>query len=192
MGVAGLSGAGLQWLLPAAIVQSDPYQAFDAAISNPLRYLAMAAPLVLYTKLWLSPSDPARRRPPVMMVCLLLSNAVWWCLLPAYEAFIWATFFHGIQYLTIVAIFHVHDQRALPTNRHGALFHTASFYVMCLVLAYGLFDCLPQAFVFAGFDLTASLMLIAAAVNLHHFIVDGFIWKLRRGDPNRAVVEDAV
>ena len=62
---------------------------------------------------------------------------------------------------------------------------------MCLVLAYALFSCLPQAFVFAGFDLTASLLMIAAAINIHHFIVDGYIWKLGRGDSNRTVVEDA-
>jgi hypothetical protein len=184
-------GAGLQWLLPGSVIASGAYQSMDAAISNPLRYVSMAAPLALYAGLCLFPSDSKRERPPLIMLFLLFSNAVWWCLLPAYEAFIWATFFHGIQYLTIVAIFHVHDQQARPSNQRGPLFHTLSFYGMCLALAYALFDCLPQAFVFAGFDLTASLLLIAAAINLHHFIVDGFIWKLRRGDPNRSVVEDS-
>ena len=42
----------------------------------------------------------------------------------------------------------------------------------------------------AGYDLTRSALLVTAAINRHHFIVDAYIWRLRR-DPNYANVVDA-
>ena len=58
-----------------------------------------------------------------------------------------------------------------------------------LLLGYGLFNCLPQAYIWSGFGQVESVLLVVAAINLHHFIVDGYIWKLGRGDSNRRVVE---
>jgi len=34
--------------------------------------------------------------------------------------------------------------------------------------------------------------LVVAAINLHHFIVDGYIWRLKKGDSNYRVVESGV
>ena len=33
----------------------------------------------------------------------------------------------------------------------------------------------------AGFGMAESMLLVVATINIHHFIVDAFIWKLRRG-----------
>ena len=52
-----------------------------------------------------------------------------------------------------------------------------------------LFNCLPLAYVFAGFGRVEATLLVVAAINLHHFIVDAFIWRLKRGDANRRVVD---
>ena len=60
---------------------------------------------------------------------------------------------------------------------------------VCVVLAYALFNCLPQAYVLAGFGLAESMLLVTAAINIHHFIVDAYIWRLGRSDTNRAVVD---
>ncbi len=35
------------------------------------------------------------------------------------NAFFWAALFHGVQYLTIAAIFHVREQTRRPENRRG-------------------------------------------------------------------------
>jgi len=94
------------------------------------------------------------------------------------SAFFWATIFHGLQYLVIVAIFHVKDQSDLPNNERGALYHAAHFYLFSLALGYGLFYCWPYAFVLVGFGLAESVLLVAAAINIHHFIVDAHIWRM--------------
>jgi len=60
-----------------------------------------------------------------------------------------------------------------------------------LLLAYGLFYCLPRGYALLGFGYAESLLLAFAAINVHHFIVDAFIWRLGRSDNNRAIVDSA-
>lgn len=105
------------------------------------------------------------------------------------QAFTWATIFHGIQYLAIVIIFHVKDQMNQPANRHGAAYHTLWFYGACLILGYSLFEWFPRAYVFAGFAPGTSVMLTVAMINIHHFVVDAFIWRLKKSDTNRGIVD---
>ena len=126
---------------------------------------------------------------PAISGLILLTNALWWFLFPPLEAFVWATIFHGIQYLAIVIIFHVRDQLALPENHHSRTYHICWFYGACILLGYGLFHCFPRAFIFMGFGPVESVLLVVAVINIHHFIVDAFIWRLRKTDSNRKIVE---
>ena len=126
---------------------------------------------------------------PLIGLLAVLANGIWWVVLDYLSAFFWATIFHGLQYLAIATIFHVKDQSDLPNNERGALYHTTHFYLLSLVLGYGLFYCWPYAFVLVGFGLAESVLLVAAAINIHHFIVDAYIWKLGRKDSNRKIVD---
>lgn len=183
----GDRGSGLHWLLPASIL-ANPY--FDIAnlwVLRGLAYGGLVAALMLFVKVARSSSGPL----PVISVLMLITNAVWWCLLPQ-RAFVWATIFHGIQYLAIVTIFHIQDQLARPDNRHGRLYHIAWFYGASLLLGYGLFSCLPWGLSVAGFGMIESIVLVVAAINIHHFIVDAFIWRLKKGDGNRQIVESGL
>jgi hypothetical protein len=63
------------------------------------------------------------------------------------------------------------------------------FYGASLLLGYGLFYCLPWGFTAAGFGLLQSVALVVAAINIHHFVVDAFIWRLRPGGANRRITE---
>ena len=129
---------------------------------------------------------------PLISLLLVVSNGVWFFLLEPMSAFIWATVFHSIQYLAIILIFHIKEQTAVPGNTRSALFHGVHFYGMTLLLAYALFQCLPMAYIWAGFGAAESWLLVFAAINVHHFIVDGFIWRFAkkdRGGQNRRIVE---
>jgi hypothetical protein len=108
------------------------------------------------------------------------------------KAFVWATIFHGLQYLAIVTIFHVRDQLNRPNNRRGSIYHAASFYGASLFLGVVLFDWFPRAYIFAGFGASASVMMTVAVINIHHFIVDAFIWKLKKSDNNRGIADSAL
>ena len=178
-------GAGFSWLVPGWAYHSAPVQGGLGVLRPALAVAGFAAPFALYA--WLRRGG--RSPMPWIGGVLLLSNAIWWYVLPPLRAFVWATIFHGIQYLAITMIFHVRQQVARPENRRGPLYHVVWFYTVCLALAYGMFNCLPQAYVLAGFSLSESLLLVAAAINIHHFIVDAYIWRLAPRDSNRTVVD---
>ncbi len=42
---------------------------------------------------------------------------------------------------------------------------------------------------FERFGPDESIVLVVAAINIHHFVVDAFIWRLRRSEGNRRIVE---
>ena len=148
--------------------------------------LIFGLPVALFIKIWVTEQKPL----PLISLLLLLVNGCWWVIFTDYlQAFTLATIFHGIQYLAIVLIFHVRDQKQRPENRHGTLYHVVWFYGVSLLLGYGLFHCLPWAYRLAGFGVVESMLLVAAAINIHHFIVDAYIWKLGRKDSNRKIVD---
>lgn len=177
-------GSGLHWILPERVLAHPQFDAVHLLLVRVLPWISFAAAFALFIKIAGSASGPM----PVISILILVANTAWWCLLPQH-AFVWATIFHGIQYLAIVTIFHVRDQIARPDNRRGRAYHVAWFYGAALLLGYGLFSCLPWGFVAAGFGMAESIVLVVAAINIHHFIVDGFIWRLKKGDGNRQIVE---
>jgi len=182
----GDQGSGLHWLLPKSVLENRVFDSVHLFLINTLPAVSMVAAGLLFVKVALSRSGMM----PVISILMLVANAAWWCFLPQ-AAFVWATIFHGIQYMAVVTIFHVKDQMARPDNRRGMLYHVASFYGLSLVLGYGLFSCLPWGFVLAGFGMVESIALSVAAINIHHFVVDAYIWRLKSGDRNRTIVESS-
>jgi len=178
---------GLEWILPASVFAAAPWlDGLRESLDVGLVSIGLAGPVVFTLLL-------RRRSSPMPLICplLMISNGIWWFVLLPEQAFVWATVFHGIQYLAIVIIFHVRDQLAIEGARHGRGYHAVRFYVLSLLLGFCLFQVLPQGFLFAGFGMVESLLLVVAAINIHHFVVDAFIWRLRPGGANRRVVEGA-
>ena len=182
-------GVGIWWitsaLFPSVQDRMAPYL-HDASYA--LMVTAFLLPIVLYVKVWRSKSGPI----PLISLLILISNGIWWFALQPYNAFVWATVFHGIQYMAIVIIFHLKDQMSRPENRHGKVYHVVWFYLASLMLGYGLFIVLPRGYLLAGFGLEESGLIAVAAINIHHFIVDAYIWRLKKGDSNRQVVDSGV
>lgn len=178
-------GAGIEWFVPSAILLAPTVSLVRQGLVSALGAAALVLPFVLALRFSLR--GPAM---PLISLLVILSNAVWWTVLLYEQAFAWATVFHGLQYLAITTIFHVRERSALPDNRHGPLRHAMTFYLFSLGLAYLLFNAWPYAFVAAGFGVAESTLLVVATVNIHHFIVDGYIWRLRK-DPNYAIVTQA-
>lgn len=176
--------AGIEWFVPSTIL-SEPSVAFWRGHGvTALGAVAYLLPAVLMTRF-------ARRDRalPLISVTTMLANAAWWTSLQYLQSFFWVATFHGVQYLAIVVIFHVREQMALPGNVRGWFYHAATFYLACVALAYFLFNAWPYAFVAAGFGLVESSLLVLAVINIHHFIVDAYIWRLRR-DPNYRIVSE--
>jgi len=180
-------GVGLEWILPQALFVASP-----AAVSardmlgQVLGVVSFVAPVALYANLM-----RVGKRLPLISLLTVVSNAIWWMVLVYANAFVWVTVFHGIQYMGIILVFHVREQLARPDNTRGWIYHTAYFYGLSVALGWALFQVWPFAFRALGFGWVESVLLVAAVVNIHHFFVDGFIWRLRR-DTNYRVVTGGV
>ena len=104
----------------------------------------------------------------------------------ALYTFVYIAIAHAVQYLWITWYFARTSGRASS----GAVFYGRSLLagialwtVPALVFAPGLLGRLP-------FDAGLS-MLVGAVVNLHHFVLDGAIWKLRDGRIARVLIRPA-
>ena len=180
----GGSSTGLRWFLPSEWLLV--YPSLTVAILRveaALGGLTFLAPLVVAIRL----TARGRQGLPLISWLIILTNGIWWVVFPYYQAFLWATVFHGIQYMAIITIFHVKDSSG-PGSQGGPAFQALWFCGACLVLGYLLFHVWPYAYVMAGFGLAESMLMCAAVVNLHHFIVDRYIWRLRRDPGNASVV----
>lgn len=176
----------LAWILPPELLWQDAVLRIPLArIAEGIGFFGMLAPVVWFAMVRKRHPQP----PPFISLLVILTNAVWFAAFSYLNAFIWSTIFHGIQYLSIVIIFHVRDQTSRPGNRHSAVYHVLWFYLVSVMLGYALFNCWPYGYVLMGFGLAESVLLVVAAINLHHFIVDAYIWKLPKGDSNRAIVD---
>jgi hypothetical protein len=182
------SGHGLAWFVPISVFPTVAI--YEGAVTG-LRVLTFVLPALLF--LWLGrkargAAEPGRRGMPLISLSLLVSNGVWWVVFNYIDAFIWATVFHALQYLVIVSVFHVREHTALPGNRHGRLYYVLTLYAMCLGLGYLLFQCWPRAYMALGFGRVDSILMVIAVINIHHFVVDAYIWRIRRDERNRSVM----
>lgn len=176
----------IPWFAPAELVWvEDGISSWLTMPSKVIGILGLVLPAMLFVWLWKRHGKPI----PLISLLVILTNAIWFVVFPLIEGVVWATVFHGIQYLAIVLIFHVRDRLSDPANKHGVVWHVMWFYGMCLALGYAMFNCMPFGFVAIGFGQAESVLLVVAAINIHHFIVDGYIWKLGRNDANAKIVE---
>lgn len=117
-------------------------------------------------------------------------------LLPAVTQFIWfipgggwATFaefvplFHSVQYMLVAWSMRLKekldggDQEPSP---RFVITESLRWYVVILIGGGILFSCLPQLMSMAsGTTIWFSTAIVIAGVQIHHFFVDGVIWKLR-------------
>jgi hypothetical protein len=181
---AAPTGIGLGWFVPSAAIAGNPIAlaAYDAGLVI-TRSLTFVMPAALFGWLgWRSrrASAASRSGMPLVSLAMIVSNGIWWVIFNYIDAFIWATVFHGLQYLAILAVFHVRDQQARPDNQHGPTYHVLWLYGLCVGLGYLLFQCWPRAYIALGYGKVESIFMVVAIINVHHFIVDGFIWHIRK------------
>jgi hypothetical protein len=178
------AGAGLGWFLSAAFL--NEHQTFDQWLTFaqwPLAVISFLAPIALLMFQWRKQD----KLTPLIVPTLLLSNAIWWILFPYIQAFLWATVFHGLQYLGIVLAFHIHERVGSSGTLKQQVFVGTTFYVAAASIGYALFRLWGYSFQAAGFGYAESSAIIVASLNIYHFIVDAYVWKLR-GDSNEAVL----
>lgn len=179
--------AGLSWFIPPTSSIGVESAGAREAVAAVVAVAVFVVPLLILVRALRERGADAPKVLPVICWLLILSNGLWWVWFTYVEAFGWATVFHGVQYLAIVAIFHVRDHVSADAGTSARLLSVAKFYAACLVVGYLLFQVWPYAYLMAGFGFSESVLLVVATINLHHFIVDREIWRIR-GDRNLSIV----
>ena len=124
-----------------------------------------------------------RRLLPPIVLLPAATQFIWFIPGPMLPAFLFLIpAFHSLQYLLIALFVQLErsDRTRTGTNTRRSLWAEALRWGVANVIGgILLFLVLPLVFVGFGFPWVTSFGVVWAAVNLHHFFVDGVIWKIR-------------
>jgi hypothetical protein len=124
-----------------------------------------------------------RRAPPPMYLLPAATQYVWFVVAgakPGYSEFV--PFFHGLQYLVIAWAMQVQEsanRRQSPNTLFSIGRDSLRWYGVNVALGVALFYGLPHLLTRTGIGLALASAVILTAIQIHHFFVDGVIWKLR-------------
>jgi len=128
------------------------------------------------------------RFPPAQMNIMVITHGTWFTasiINPSFWAFI--PFFHCLQYLIFVTYWRHRRQQAAAHEQSTSImqyiFSKAflGYYVKLVLLGLGMFIFVPillDAVKICAFATAATLTV--SFINLHHFVLDGSIWRLRK------------
>jgi hypothetical protein len=123
-----------------------------------------------------------RRMVPPIVLLPTAAQLVWFVAGRDYEHFqVLVPFFHSLQYLLVAWTVHLADrlpERAGPRSPLVVAAESARWWMANVLLGLGLFAVAPWLCTFLGYELLFAMAVASAAVQLHHFFVDGVIWKL--------------
>ncbi|MBW2447059.1 MAG: tetratricopeptide repeat protein [Deltaproteobacteria bacterium] len=147
---------------------------FLLARGSNLRDLGPALVLIASQALWFAIPGLARASGTLQGIAPL-SN------LTAPYIGLWIAIAHCVQYLWVTTYYAARDENHVGRTRYltkALLAGSAAWGVPALLFSPGLLGNVPYNM--------GLFMMVAATVNLHHFILDGAIWKLR--DPRLAKI----
>lgn len=131
--------------------------------------------------LWASKN---KKSVPVVVYLLPLTQYLWFfqaVYVPSFQEFV--PLFHSLQYILIAWVMRlsvVSESTSYVKSRGSAFRATASWYSLNFVGGAGLFWFLPIVGTWSGATLLFSSGVVLASIQIHHFFVDGVIWKLKR------------
>ena len=141
--------------------------------------------LFLGLNLWFDRGN--RRALPFVVNTIVAAHVVWFTMTPFPILIAFVPFLHCLQYLLVTTFFDFKERRA--EKERGPDLTLAQYFRSTLFLRYyatqvagglGLFILLPLILTSAGAGPRALVgAVVISIVNLHHFILDGAIWKLR-------------
>jgi hypothetical protein len=128
-----------------------------------------------------------KRRIPLIIFLLPFTQYLWFVqaiYLPSFQEFV--PLFHSLQYILIAWVMQLKEkidvQGHTPSGRYTML-ESIRWGAVNFAGGATLFWLLPIVGSYSGFSLAFSTGVVIAGVNIHHFLVDGVIWKLK----NKAV-----
>jgi hypothetical protein len=135
---------------------------------------------------------------PTIVQIVVFSQIIWFVIGAYNEAFVmFVPFFHSLQYLLVTFYANFRKQFngiVYSMKSLGEFFWTMDFikyYRLLVILGMIFFVGIPFAInQLSGANFLFSSVVISAFMNLHHFIVDGEIWKLRKPVISKEIFEN--
>ncbi len=119
---------------------------------------------------------------PLAIIVPVAAQFVWFAATPAGDFFYLVPFFHSVQYLLMAWAV----QRTERSPQRSWL-ELGRWFVINVALGVALFWVLPRIGAGFGRSLAFSTAIVFAGIQLHHFFVDGVIWRLRNVSVERAL-----
>ncbi|HMO16681.1 MAG TPA: hypothetical protein PKA63_09360 [Oligoflexia bacterium] len=119
---------------------------------------------------------------PFIILVPCVAQFVWFVAGSGVQGFYeFVPFFHSIQYLLVAASMRVVEQSEIRKDSSKVLLSMGGWTLSIVCLGAILFYVLPRYIEYQfSIPLYLALGVSGAAVQIHHFFVDGVIWKLRR------------
>lgn len=124
-----------------------------------------------------------RRMIPAIVLLPAVTQLVWFefgSRLPSFSEFV--PFFHGVQYLLIawcVQLKEKMDEQGIAPSPRYVGGESLRWAVGIFLGGAGLFWVAPRLLADTGVPLLTATAIVISAVQIHHFFVDGVIWKLK-------------
>jgi len=133
--------------------------------------------------LWWSISE--RRILPWILLVPAVAQLCWFVLgarTPGFRELV--PMFHSLQYILVAFVMQLKLRSELAVHESGRHFSAGrealKWFGLAVLLGYFLFEATPIIFsAWTGIEYGLALAVFIAAVQIHHFFVDGVIWKLR-------------
>lgn len=125
----------------------------------------------------------SRRLLPPIILLPAVTQYVWFVQgapLAAFQEYV--PFFHSLQYLLIAWSMQMKeklDTQGIAPSRRYVLSESARWGIVNFLGGAALFWAIPQLVALMGIPLAFATGVVIAGVQVHHFFVDGVIWKLR-------------
>ncbi|MGZ3649938.1 MAG: hypothetical protein ACXVCS_13835 [Bdellovibrionota bacterium] len=176
------------FLVAYATTENTLSTGFIYAMTYPNLRLPQSTPLVFEVAMYASLAVLAYEVLPALHTS---KRFPWIFFLPIVTQFLWfvygaenlsfqllVPFFHALQYLLIAWSIHIHSRGTATLFQH--LFGSARWFAGNVLIGGFLFFGLPHLLALRGWPLDYAVVIIAAGVSLHHYFVDGVIWKLKQ------------
>ncbi len=160
--------------------------------SDPARFIALGTYFLAGVPAMISMVRQAGLRRMAGAIVLFMTQSIWFAVPAIYEVYLGQSppavyystgilaFMHCAQYLWITGYYTKRETEA--GLRGGGRWRPLAYYGTLIVGGIALF--LPGPWIVSRvfkYDLAESVLIFSSLVNIHHFMLDGAIWKLRDG-----------
>jgi hypothetical protein len=179
---------GIPWFGPPGtkLVVPEIWYGWIKNASTAILFAGCAAMVLIPLRTFLR----ERRLFPIAAAMPLLAQLLWFGPLvrgsqsftgsQAFNEFV--PFFHSFQYLIIAWLFQLKEESARPGFLVGldtVLWETAKWLLLIIAGGLFLFELVPYLLYLRGYTWLHAVCCMQCAIQIHHFFVDGVIWKIR-------------